>query len=190
MHRFSLRKMIALVVTVSCFTMFFGGSDVMAVTNDEAYAGSQLQTLGILKGYPDGQLHLDWNITRAEVATLGIRILGYENAVVAGTPLAFSDMTGHWAYSNVRTASIIDIVHGYPDGSFKPDNNISYAEVVAIMVNALGYQDSLEGSWPDNYLNKAMEIGIVTEDTLLPANKIVTRGEMAILVYYTIIAEM
>lgn len=184
------KRLAAVLAAMACLAAAAGSGDILAATPDETYAGSQLETLGILKGYEDGLLHLDRNITRAQVATLAVRMLGYEGAAVPGTPMDFSDIGGHWAEDNVDTASILGLVNGYPDGSFKPENNITYAEVVAIMVNTLGQSENLEGSWPDNYLEKARAIGIINEETELPANKVVTRGEMAVLVYYTILTEL
>ncbi|MEQ8175513.1 MAG: S-layer homology domain-containing protein [Syntrophomonadaceae bacterium] len=45
-----------------------------------------------------------------------------------------SDTTGHWASKSIKIAKSLGIVNGYPDGSFKPDNSVTNAEAVVIMV--------------------------------------------------------
>lgn len=43
------------------------------------------------------------------------------------------DITNHWAENSIRKAKAKDIMRGYPDGSFKPDQPITRAEVAAIL---------------------------------------------------------
>jgi hypothetical protein len=181
------------LLILALITMLVSNICVMnsqAVTENEAYAGSQLSTLGILKGYPDGTLRLDNNIIRSEVAALTVRILGYEDTIILGTNKAFTDLgTAHWAYDDIQNAYKLGLIIGYPDVTFKPDNNISYAEVVTIMVNALGENTDLEGNWPENYLTKAKAIGVIPEDSAVDPDKIVTRGEMAVIIWDTLLVK-
>jgi len=161
-----------------------------ALTDEEAYAGNQLRTLGILQGYTDGTLRLTNNISRSEVATLTMRILGYENVEVLGTGKNFTDLaTTHWAYQYIQNAYKLSVIQGYPNGTFKPNNNITYAEVVAIMVNALGEQNDLVGTWPNNYLDKAKVLGVIPANSNVASNRIVTRGEMALIVWDTLLVK-
>lgn len=170
--------LIMLVLSVSSF----------GTTEEEAYAGNQLRTLGILTGYPDGTLGLSDNITRCQVATMTIRILGYEDVEVLGQGKDFIDMSkSHWAYDYVQNAYKLSVISGYPGDEFRPDNDIAYAEVVAIMVNALGEQNNMEGTWPNNYLNKAKDLGIIPADSQVDPTKLVTRGEMSVIVWDTLL---
>ena len=57
-----------------------------------------------------------------------------------------------------RDRSRQGLIKGYPDGTFKPANQVSYAEAITMLVRALGYKDEfLSGQWPANYLAKAGE---------------------------------
>lgn len=180
MKRSKLNTIIALVLLLTIGMQM----SVFAVTDEQNYAGNQLRILGILQGYPEGGLKLDQSITRAEVATLAVRILGYEGVTVTGTGVTFSDVpTTHWAHATIQNAFKLSVINGYPDKTFKPSSNITYAEVVAILINALGQNKDLEGAWPNNYLNKAKALGLIAQNDTTPGNKIVTRGEMALLVY-------
>ena len=165
-------------------------SSIQAATNEESYAGNQLRILGVLKGYEDGSLKLDNPIIRSEVATLAIRLLGYEETEVAGDTRAFSDvMTNYWAYNNIQKAYRLKIIEGYPDLTFNPLGNITYAEVVAIMVNVLGEKDNITGEWPYNYINHAKSLGIIPEDSNEEPSKVITRGEMAVIIWDTLLVK-
>ena len=73
--------------------------------------------------------------------------------------------------------------------SFKHLGNITYAEVVAIMVNALGQQENLEGEWPYNYIDKAKAIGVIPSDSSEDPSKVITRGEMSVIVWDTLLVK-
>lgn len=92
-------------------------------------------TMGIIKGYPDGNFKPEGDITRAEMSTLLVRTQagGDENVPIA-TALLFPDVPiEHWASKYVNLAYESEIVKGYPDGSFKPKNNITRAEGVTMI---------------------------------------------------------
>lgn len=183
---------IVLLVAV-CMLLAVAGLriDVEATTDDEYYSGNQLKQLGILKGYPDGTLKLEKPIMRSEVATIMVRIRGYEDADIDMEGKEFTDVEeDYWAYGYIQNAYKLEIIQGYPDSSFKPANNISYAEVVAIMVNTLGYKDKIIGKWPENYINMGKELGVIPEDSDEDPAKIITRGEMALIVWDTLLVKL
>ncbi len=158
--------------------------------DDENFAGNQLRILGILVGYEDGTLRLDNPILRSEIAALMVRTLGYENSIVIGENKNFQDVKkDYWAYQVIQNAYKLGIIKGYPEGTFKPKNNISFAETLAIMVNALEKNDNLEGQWPHNYIERAKQIGIIPKDSSTHPDKIVTRGEVAKILWQTIITK-
>ncbi|MEM3647308.1 MAG: S-layer homology domain-containing protein, partial [Thermofilum sp.] len=49
-------------------------------------------------------------------------------------PLPFSDLEGHWAYQYISELFSRGIVNGYPDGTFKPDRNVTRAEFCKLIV--------------------------------------------------------
>lgn len=170
--------------------MFLLTSNVFAVSNDEIYSASQLKSLGILKGYSDGSLKLERPIRRSEIATIAVRMLNPNNDKVKGKIKNFNDLPrNHWAYNTVSDAYNLGVINGYPDGSFKPNNNISYAEVVTIMVNCLLDGKKLKGEWPKNYIEKAKEMEILPADDDREGSKIINRGEMAQIVWHSILVQ-
>ena len=185
------KKVLLLGVLTAQLTFSFYSSEILAASNTENYAGNQLQQLGVLKGYEDGSLKLDQNIRRSEVATMMVRIRGFADRDVEGNSMNFTDVaSSHWAYRNIQNAYKLSIIQGYPDNSFKPESNILYQEVVAMMVNTLGYKDDISGEWPDNYITKAKELGVIPKDSQVLPDKIVTRGEMALIIWDTLLIKV
>lgn len=55
----------------------------------------------------------------------------------------YTDMHGHWAEQIVADWTKIGVAHGYPDGTFKPDNNISRAEFAVWIHNIFHYGNEI-----------------------------------------------
>ena len=149
-----------------------------------------LVALKMLKGYEDGSFRPDNTITRAEFATVVARMLGLESvAVSASAKDVFTDMTvgggEHWASGYIKIAYNLGIILGMGDGTFAPDNPVTYEQAIKMMVCALGYDAAaLElGGWPDGYLAQAAELeltkDIIAEKTSAPA----TRAMVAQILY-------
>lgn len=185
-----MRRMSKHIVLVVIIILSITSTIISGATNEESYAGNQLRILGLLRGYEDGSLRLDNTIKRSEVAALTVRMLGYEDVEVEGEGRDFSDVeTSYWAYDVIINAYKLKLIQGYPDMSFKPLGDITYAEVVAIMVNALKEQDDLEGEWPDNYINKGKSLGIIPKTSTEESSHIVTRGEMSVIIWDTLLVK-
>ena len=99
-----------------------------------AQAVNVLASMGIIKGVGEGQFAPERTITRAEFAAIATR---FANASNEGG-LDFTDIgSDAWYYSAVLTAVNYGWINGYPDGSFKPNNTITRAEVVIVVNNML-----------------------------------------------------
>ena len=117
---------------------------------------STLTNANFLYGYPDGYFRPDQSMTRAEFAALIVRIMG-ERGAMATASNSFTDVSGHWGEAYISVAYELGWVRGYPDGTFRPNQFITRAEVAALVNRALGRlpeypTDLLEGmvTWPDN----------------------------------------
>ena len=90
-------------------------------------------------GYPDGTVHPNGQITRAEVATIFFRLLRDEVRDGAFTTSnTYSDVAyGKWYNNPISTMSALGIITGYPDGTFKPDQNITRAEAMTLINRVL-----------------------------------------------------
>ena len=96
-----------------------------------SWASTEIATLanaGILQGYTDGTFRPNAAITRAEFAAIAARF-----DKLSGGTKSFSDVpTDHWAYAAITSAAEKGWVNGYSDGTFRPNNAITRAEVVKI----------------------------------------------------------
>ena len=107
-------------------------SDV-AATSWYNTAVSTLSSMGIITGYPDGTFRPNAAITRAEFAAIASRF----ERLTEGTK-SFSDVpSSHWAAKYINFAATRGWVNGYADGTFRPNNSITRAEVAAVTCRLL-----------------------------------------------------
>ena len=104
-------------------------------------------------GYPDGTVRPEGDITRAEFATITARFF---EATYEGEDL-FSDIAGHWAADYINQAANAGIVDGYPDGTFRPQQNITRAEAMTMVNRTIDRHPDAEHfldgmiTWSDNH---------------------------------------
>lgn len=92
-----------------------------------------MQQFGIITGYADGSFRPDASVTRAEFAAIASRF----ERLTDGTK-SFSDVPGsHWAAKYINFAATRGWVNGYADGTFRPNNSITRAEVAAVTCRLL-----------------------------------------------------
>lgn len=105
---------------------------------------------GYIRGYPDGSFHGDNNITRAEFATMLMQYILAEDIVLDSTSsISFSDVPDSdatWYSKNVYTLARAEIIQGYPDGSFRPDEYISRVEAVTLLNRLMNRTETLSNS--------------------------------------------
>ncbi|GGD83060.1 S-layer homology domain-containing protein [Paenibacillus nasutitermitis] len=91
----------------------------------------------VAKGYPDGTFRPDANITRAEFTVMLMNGLKTDTAAA---PLKFKDNEAipSWAMAAVQKAVALGFINGYADGSFRPNANITHAELTSMVVKASG----------------------------------------------------
>ena len=99
-----------------------------------ATAVNTLASLGLVSGVGDGQFAPDRAITRAEFATIAMGFARTED----GGANRFSDVSrDDWFYDYVTGAAGYGWIDGYPDGTFRPNNTITRAEVTTIVNHML-----------------------------------------------------
>lgn len=114
----------------------------------------QLRELGIANGFEDGLLHPEKTLTRAQFAKLLEKAFPHDT--YASYDAEFSDVDkSHWAYESILMSAENYWLEGYPDGTFRPDEEITFEQAVTIMCRVLGI--GYGGSYPQSYLSTAME---------------------------------
>ncbi|TEB08363.1 Cellulosome-anchoring protein precursor [Pelotomaculum schinkii] len=105
--------------------------------------------------------------------------------------VSLNDIAGHWAEDNIKQLVARDAITGYPDGSFKPDNNITRAEFATVLVKAFGlapqsgkvFTDT--GShWAKDFIATAASYGIIKgyNDVAFGPDDLITREQMAVMI--------
>lgn len=143
------------------------------------WAAKQIKELsqsGVIVGYPDGTFKPDDNVSRAEFACMVIRALGQEHANVI-QPVNFTDIPrDFWAFDMIQKALYFDLISCPPQGQpFRPDDNVSYGEAVAVAVNALT-TESISNAKAKEVLSRAY-----TNYNLIPDKFLISSGKAEIL---------
>ena len=139
-------------------------------------------------GYPDGKVHPEGNISRAETATIFFRLLKAD--IRDGNLTAdneFSDVSdGQWHNKAVSTMAKLGIVKGRRADRFDPNASITRAEFAAICarfstrtVENSGSFSDIPGHWAENEIERAAAFGWISgypDGTFRPDTRI-TRAE-------------
>lgn len=184
-----LSFVLVLTLVLGSFSMAFAATpkDVAGTPNAEAV--EILMGLGVVNGYPDGTFKPENIVTRAEMAKMIVVALGLQD-YATGTS-KFADMSGAtWAQGYVNYANGLGIIKGYPDGTFKPSQTVSYDEASAMIVRALGYTDAslLPATWPSNYVVKAKALGVL--DSIKSSAAGANRGDIAKMLFNALSADI
>lgn len=106
-----------------------------------------MQQFGIITGYSDGSFRPDAPVTRAEFAAIASRF----EKLTEGSK-SFTDVPDtYWAARYINFAATRGWVTGYSDGTFKPENTITRAEVAAVTCRLL------ERSADQNYIRSHLK---------------------------------
>lgn len=146
--------------------------------------------IAYIDGYEDGTFRPAAHVTRAEVAAMISRIPF--QAVNATEDLAFHDVSGsHWASNMIADAARVGLMTGYADGSFKPDQAVTRAELADVLLSLIN--DKTEGAvnsftdlgahWAEETVARLKSAGIVNgyEDGSFRPDTQLTRAEAVVM---------
>ena len=185
-----ISAVIALALSLSSVAAFAADASFSDVPADANYyqAVTTLANLGIIAGYEDGTFKPDDNITRAEVTTMVVAAMNMtEQAKSMEGTTQFSDMQSDatkWASGYVNVGVAQKFIAGFPeDNTFRPSENVTYAQIITMLVGALNYGEyaTYLGGYPNGYLSIAQTSGI-TKNVSGNAEDTVTRAQVAMLI--------
>lgn len=166
-------------------------SDIAAT--DGEFALAALGALGVFSGDKGvgGPVRPADSITRAEFAKVVVVGMGKGSvaAGLSGLAPAFKDgvQVPAWAWGYVNSASMMGVINGYPDGTFKAGNPVTYAEAIAMLTRAVGGHTAQipAGAWPYNYVWYGLDNGFTGDVEISFPNLPASRGDMAIMTLAT-----
>ncbi len=177
-------------------TMLLGSAAAftdIADSNVQQAAGV-LDALGIMQGVGNDRFQPNGALTRAQFCKLAVTSLGIEDVSAYQSFTIFPDLpTSHWAAGYVNAAikdaelSPKQIIRGFADGTFRPNQTITYGEACTMLLRMLGYSVTDIGAfWPDDYISKAKSLGICDNVKTYTASQTITRGDAAIMLLNTL----
>lgn len=126
-------------------------------------------SLGFVSGYTDATFKPQREATRAEFSVMLTKALGIESS---GTPTAFKDAIPAWAAPSIEAATQHQLISGYPDQTFRPNEIITREEMATIVVRALNIDIQADAeltfadadqtaAWAKPYVAAAKDLGII-----------------------------
>ena len=107
-------------------------------TTEVGRAVEKLSTLGIVKGKPNGHYAPKDTITRAETARIMYGVLELEDYANETGLVKYPDVQlNHWAYKDISTISDWDIMNGYTNGRFGPNDKLTRGQMAHLLRKAL-----------------------------------------------------
>jgi amidase len=159
------------------------------------FISMRLVGLGIINGYSDNTFRPNNTLTRAQAAIMIVRAIGLSTE---GVSSSFTDVPPtHAAYKFISAAYQAGIINGYSDGTFKPNANVTRAQIAIMVQRAFNVQasetiitftDVPEGYAPKKFIETLASQKIVngySDGTFKPLNN-VTRAQFSTMIYNAI----
>ena len=174
---------------------FVSPSDIPVMTNVSYYtwnAPSLIQEHVRFMPVEGDQFFPDQALTRGETAQILCALLDTSGVGDAAEGKSFTDVNdGGNVSESIKTVASMSVMTGYPDGTFRPDEEITRAEFAAILCRItgtpvsedVGFADVEDGYWAGGALGAAREMGWMTgyDDGLAYPEAPVTRAEAVVM---------
>ncbi len=194
--------MLALMVPMATYAQVFTDVPPYHKYSD---AIESLSNEGVVGGYSDGSFKPETTINRAEFTKIVVESLFTdseinncltEHTMPTWSYIYFPDVPySSWFAKYVCVAAINGVIKGYPDGNFKPSQNINLAEGLKVVLEASGTDTTRtrfsehpllyvkSSDWFSRYFAYARGKKIINPDKFYHPGQLMARGEMADLLY-------
>lgn len=152
-----------------------------------------LKTRGVISGYADGTFKPDQPVNRVEALKMILLGAGITSSADHTTASFKDTSTSEWYAQYLNKAVELNVVGGYPDGTFKPTQTVNLAENLKMLLLAQTvdlsninptvdpYADTPKAEWYAKYVQYAKDKKLIDADS---SNKVypsqaMTRGKLA-----------
>lgn len=157
----------------------------------------------LIRGFPDGTFKPEANITRAEYAAIIAKTFVLPRQLGTGTGVFADVKTDFWASGAITQAASMGFVSGFPDGTYRPQQNLTRVQALVSLVSGLGltggntdvllsYGDrATVPSYATEAITTATQRGMVVnypEPKKLEPMRNITRAEVSALIYQALVA--
>ena len=89
--------------------------------------------------------------------------------------------SNNWYYAYVTDLTVGEVINGYEDGTFRPNNTVSWGEALKLIMLATGKgnQSATGRHWASGFLDKAVSTGLVQAGKVSDLDAPITRFEIA-----------
>ncbi len=166
----NLSVLIVILLTVILpHTIVYGAEFSDLSSSNFAYdAIMQLASRGIVNGYDDGKFYPDNSLKRSEFCKLITTAMNVDTDSYSSKKIPFSDINdGYWGRNYIYACYDKNLINGMGDGTFDPENTITYEQAVKIAVCAAGLEEEAKAAsnsdskWYSGYLETAGNNGIL-----------------------------
>lgn len=140
-----------------------------------AQATHLLKDRGIIEGYEDGTFRPGSTITRGEASAILAKLVKGDYS--GGKE--FPDVINHWAKDAINYLTSAYVIHGYEDGLFRPDTEITYGQAADLVHSIMGFKADF---YDDNPLYRMMYRGFFDGLDSFTDDTPISRGDFAKLI--------
>jgi hypothetical protein len=126
-----------------------------------------------IRGFEDYTVRPEGVVSREQIATIIYRIDTDSQEVYVEPIKTYSDVPqDRWSYSAIMYLTNLNVLQGYEDGTFRPAQTMTRAELAAVVARYAGldsqsvlpYNDVNEGHWARTVIAQATARGFFTDD--------------------------
>ncbi|MDQ0192201.1 S-layer homology domain-containing protein [Paenibacillus wynnii] len=170
-----MKKILSVALsTAMAFSMFASVAFGETATTPEAQF-SALAAKGILSGFPDGQAHLEKDLTRAEFSKIIAKLFDLSEIT---TTLSYKDKNynaNHWARGYIEAVTKAGLMNGRTATTFDPSGKVTVQEVATVLARALKLEtpttiDNTASAWAKTYVQAVINKGLIPSATNFQGN--------------------
>lgn len=121
-----------------------------------------LSELAVMQGDSNGNFNDNHTLTREEFAKIVVAIADHDYIALNSTSPFFDVPSNRWSAGYIERANTLGILYGYPDGSFRPSEQVLPEQVCKAMLSMLGYDNShITANWAQSQIEFAKAKGLL-----------------------------
>lgn len=149
-----------IITGLLCIALMLPHTSVFA----SEYTKTLLGAMDIMNGDKTGNFNDFGTLTREQFAKITVAIADPDYIPTNSSAPFYDVSVSRWSSGYIDRANQMGFFHGYPDGSFRPDEEIVPEQVCKVMLDLLGYEnENITGNWALSQINFANSKGLLDD---------------------------
>ncbi|WP_379129883.1 S-layer homology domain-containing protein [Paenibacillus sp. sgz500958] len=164
-----MKKILSVALsTAMAFSMFASVAFGETATSADAQF-TALAAKGIVSGFPDGQAHLEKDLTRAEFAKIVANLFDLDTTATT-TTFKDKNYSTHWAKGFIEAVNKSGLMTGRSATTFDPSGKITVQEIATVLARALKLEvpttgvDNNAATWAKGYVQAVINKGLMAKE--------------------------